>query len=158
MSTAIPAATRRKVYAQETDEAFLMLITVRHADLIDPIRLTSDAVATIRSDGTWQPFPFRISLPDQNDEGDAGARFEIDIVDRRIVTMLRAIKTAPAIDLEVIAASDPETPIVRYPGLIWEASDHDELTLSGTLRIDDFADEPLAGAFTPSRFTALFRS
>lgn len=152
------ASSRRAIDAQQTEEAFLVLLTVRHVDLIDPIRLTSDGVATVRSDGTYHPFPFRITLPRHTDAQDAGATFEVDIVDRQIINMLRAIDTAPTIEIEVIAASEPDQPIVRYPGLKWEVGDHNELTLSGQLRIDDFADEPLTAAFTPSRFQALFRS
>lgn len=83
-------------------------MTVRHADLAQPIRLTSDGIATVRSDGTYHPFPFRITLPRQTDAQDAGATLEADIVDRQIIAMLRAIDTAPWIDIEVIAAGEPE--------------------------------------------------
>lgn len=158
MSLQTNGATLGTLYAQESDEAFLVLLTVRHVDLAQPIRLTSDGIATVRSDGTYHPFPFRITLPRQTDAQDAGATLEADIVDRQIIAMLRAMDTAPAIDIEVIAAGDPEVPIVRYPGLKWEIGDYNELTVSGQLKLDDFADEPLTAAFTPSRFQALFRS
>jgi hypothetical protein len=49
-------------------------------------------------------------------------------------------------------------PVVRYPGLRWDVTDHDTVSMQGTLRGDDFTDEPLTADFTPSRFTALFRS
>lgn len=158
MSVPVSATTRQTLYAQSTGEAFLVLLTIRHADLLDPIRLTSDGVATVRSDGSYQPFPFEIQLPNQNDENDAGVTLTIDIVDRQVIDLLLSIDTAPMLDIEVILASDPESPIVRYPGLRWETSGFNGLTLSGSLRVDDFADEPLAATFTPSRFTALFRS
>lgn len=158
MSSTIPVAAKREIYAGATAEAFLVLLTVNHADLAQPVRLTSDGVATVRADGTWHPFPFRISLPRQTDAQDAGATLEIDLVDRQMIAILSAIDTPPTLDIEVIAAGAPEAPLVRYPGLRWEVTDYNDLTLSGRLTIDDFSDEPLTAAFTPSRFPALFSS
>lgn len=156
MSVDIDVDKKAAMYAPATDEVFLVLLTVRHDDLADAIRLTSDSVPTVRADGTYQPFPFEITLPSPNDD-EVGATLSIDIVDRQVLTALQSVETAPTLDIEVIAASDAENPIVRYPDLIWDASSFNGLTLTGQLRLDDLGDEPLAGTFSPSTFQALFR-
>ena len=50
--------------ALECGTAWLVLLTLDHPDLDQPIRVTSDGVATISNGLLYDPFPFEIILPD----------------------------------------------------------------------------------------------
>ena len=63
----LSSAAQAAVFAAQTGEAFLVLLELNHADLATPIRVTSDAVATVSNGDTYTPFPFFISLPGKRD-------------------------------------------------------------------------------------------
>ena len=46
MSRDLTAALKQAIYSSSTEEAFLVLLEITHASLSEPVRVTSDAVAT----------------------------------------------------------------------------------------------------------------
>lgn len=54
MSRNLSSDALQALYLQETGEAFLILLTINHPDLGTPIKITSDGVPTIITDGVTQ--------------------------------------------------------------------------------------------------------
>lgn len=148
---------RQAINAQETPEAALILLTLDHADLTSPIRVTSDAVNTVSNGQTFIPCPFRITLPDDTEEHVTQARLTIDNVDREIVLALRKINSPLSITIQVVLGSDPDTIEAEFDDFLLKDATYDALVVSGRLSIDHIMQEPIPGdVMDPACFPGLF--
>jgi hypothetical protein len=146
------------VNASETDEAFLVLLTITHAELPEPIRVTSDSVETVSQGNTFVPFPFKIALPEvDSDSSGILASIEIDGVDPRIVKALRKIQSYPMFKVEVVLASSPDTIEVTWPQFKLSNAKYDAQSVTGDLVLELLDQVPFpSGKFDPARFPGLF--
>jgi hypothetical protein len=152
LSTAAVSA----IMAQETDEAFLPLLTISHADLAEPIRLVAN-IENISSRGeTYIGLPFEIEFPQEDGEQIGAARLRVDNVDRMIVQTLRTIQTPPTVTVEVVLASQPDTVEMALTNLTLRDAAYDALAVTGYLRPEDVTEEPIGETITPTRFPGLF--
>ncbi|MEH7903994.1 DUF1833 family protein [Rhizobium laguerreae] len=158
---------RAALYAQETDEVPICLLTVTHASLEEPIYISSDPSTRLSDDplvyGTESRgqqyifLPFEFTFPD--DRGDTPPRVQMtmDNIERTLVSILRTFFTPPSIKLEIILASDPDTVEITMPVLQMSDSTIDDHTISISLVADGLINEPHpAGQFTPGSFPGLF--
>lgn len=157
MSRDTSVTFREAVNAQETGEAFLVLIEIAHAALSTPIRVTSDGVSTISNGDTYLPYPYDISLPDDPEQGVSSAQLTIDNIDRVIVESIRSISTAPTVTIRIVLGSDPDTIEAEFPNFEFREISYDAMTVSGDLTLKTFMGEPYPGdSFLPSLFPGVF--
>ena len=157
MSRNITFAARAALNAPETGEAFLILLTISHAQLPLPIRVTSDAVATASRGESFVPFPFELSLPDDNDGRSPEARLVIDNIDRQIVRAVRLLPSAPLVLIEIVRAAEPDTVEARFEDFRLTDVSYDSQAVEGNLTVEDFTAEPFpAFLFSPGLFPGLF--
>jgi len=150
-------AIRGVMFPEETDEVFIVLITIDHNALPTPIRVSSDAVDTVSRGNTYTHCPFKLQLPVDEPGAPYRAKIAIDNVDRRIVQNLRTITTAAEILVEIVRASDPNTVDMALPDFELAVADYDQLEVSGELNLEDFSAEPFPAAnFDPARFRGGF--
>lgn len=157
MSRALSPSMRRALHAAETEEAFLVLLTLSHADLATPLRVTSDAVATLSRGDSFTPFAFDLTLPDDLDGHAARAKLAIDNVDRQIVLAVRSLETPPDVLIEIVRAADPDTVEAKFVDFKLTQVTYDAQRVEGALTLEDFTAEPYpAATFSPSLFPGLF--
>ena len=157
MSRSPSLTTRQALNAAETGEAFLVLLTLSHPDLGEPLRVTSDAVDTVSRGMTFMAFPFSLSLPSDEDSRAPEARLSIDNIDRQIVKTLRNLGSAPYVLIEIIRAADPDTVEAQFQDFRLTAVTYDSHVVEGNLTVEDFTSEPFpAGIFSPGFFPGLF--
>lgn len=157
MSRSVSAGFKEAVFAQETGEVFLILVTITHTDLPDPIRVVNNS-ENINSRGqTFIAYPFEITLPTDTENGNPRATLKIDNVDREIVRAVRTIQTAPTVTLEIVMASDPDVVEIEFPDFQLQDVNYNSLTVEGTLGLEQFLAEPFPGdLFSPANFPGLF--
>lgn len=157
MSRDTSLAARMALNAQETGEAFLILLTLSHPAMQEPLRVTSDAVETQSRGESFAPFPFELTLPDDDGNGAPQARLAIDNVDRQIVRALRELGSAPFVLMEIVRAADPDTVEARFVDFRLTDITYDSRVVEGILGIEDFTSEPYpANVFSPGLFPGLF--
>jgi hypothetical protein len=128
---------RATLYAQETEEQALLLVTMRHATLNPPIRLSSDY------DGTWSRgmffvgFPFSLTVPDDTDSGVPQMRLAVDAIDRRIEQFIADIPTSPLVDVEIVAKARPSIVERDFRDYLFAAPMNDTKTISSVLTRKD---------------------
>jgi hypothetical protein len=146
------------LFAQETDEAFLLLLTLSHEDLPAPIRVSSDAVNTTSRGQLYVAYPFDLTLPDDADDHAPRARLTIDNVSREIVLAVRSIGSPLAVKIEIVRAAAPDVVEIAYSGdLLLRNVSYDDLVVAGDLAMDDDETEPFpAIRFTPATVPGLF--
>jgi hypothetical protein len=157
MSRALTAAVRRALFAPETEEAFLILLTLSHPGLAAPLRVTSDAVDTDSRGETFAACPFDLALPDDSDARAPRARLSVDNVDRAIVQAVRSLESPPAVLIEIVRAAAPDTVEARFADFRLVNVTYDAHLVQGDLCVEDFTTEPFPAAiFSPSLFPGLF--
>lgn len=153
----LSSAAQAAIVASETGEAFLVLLTLSHAQLAAPIRVTTDAVATVSGGETFNPFPFTVQLPSERGDQLAGATLVIDNIDRSVVTAMRSIGSAPTVEVKVVLASDPDTVEAGPFTYTLKNAKYDALTVEGDLAFEDILNEAFpGGSFVPFTHPGLF--
>ena len=157
MSRNVSATARAAINAQQTGEAFLILLTISHPNIDPPIRVTSDGVNTISRGETFIAYPFEVTLPDDRDDQVVRASLRVDNVGREIATALRSIDSPPQVTLEVVLGSSPDTVEAGPFDFTLRGATYDALTVTGDLVFEDILNEPIPGdAMTPANFPGLF--
>jgi hypothetical protein len=158
MPRVLSAAALQAIFARETDEVFVVLLTLEHSTFATAIRVCSDAVDTISRGSTYQPFPFEVTTPAEDDAPPPRVTLRIDNVDRRIVQEVRRVSGEPiTVTLEVVLASTPDTLEAGPFEFALRDTTYSALLVEGELAFDDILNEPYPGlAFTPSVSPGLF--
>lgn len=157
MTRATTLTLREAVYGQETGETFIVLLTLDHDDLANPIRVSSDAVDTTSNGNSYTAFPFDLKLPNDEEESVPTARLTIDNVSREIVQAVRTVTGPVEVTMQLVLASDPDTVEADFPDFQLRDVKYDALVVEGQLSLESFAQEPWpAGRFTPADFAGLF--
>ena len=84
---------KQAVFAAETDELFITLLTLDHDDFDDPIRVNSSGADVTSNGDLYIAFPFSLVLPKEQEGVPPRAQLSIDNTDRRIVRALRGISS-----------------------------------------------------------------
>jgi hypothetical protein len=147
----ISADALAAMFAQETDEVFLMCVMIEHDDLAAPIRLVRNTEAIERGGETYLPFPFELELPSDVEDQLPHVQLVIDNVDRTIVRAIRPLKGKALVTVDVVLASSPDT-VERGPfELKLQSVDYNALTVSGELAYED----TLNAAYPKDQFTPI---
>ena len=157
----------------DSDDPLILLITLTHPSLSEPVRVSSDPTkflqldpetqepiyGTISNGKTFYAFPFQFTLPDQPEGSDTSvkASFQVDNVTRQYTSIIRNMQSAPVLELQFCFASDTNTIIETMPPLLVTDITYDVKTIHCELSAKDFRMEPFPSVqFYPSRFPGLF--
>lgn len=159
MSRNPSAAFKRAVFAAQTGEAILVLLTIDHPTLGAPLRVTSDNVDTVSDGETFVPYPFQLTLAEESEDATPTIGLSIDNVDRTIGAALRdAGLEAPTCTVQVVMGSDPDTIEAEFPAFRLRDVDYDALVVTCQLTLEDMTTLPYPYVtFTPNRFPGLFK-
>jgi hypothetical protein len=150
-------AARQAMFAQETTETFLFLLSISGVGLTEPLRFVNDAQDLVSRGNTYLAFPFQITLPTEGDDSPPSVVLQIDNVSQQIVAAVRSLVEAPTVTLEVVLASEPDEVEAGPFDFILRAAEYDALVVSGRLQFEDTLSEPYpADSFDPTRFQGLY--
>lgn len=155
MRTLSPAALA-SAHARETEEVWLVLLTISHSALPTPLRFVNNFTSLTSRSNIFVAFPFEIEFPEQDADSAGEARITIDNIDRQIVETIRQISSPPSVTLEVVLASSPDTVEAQFTGLVLRNVEYDAHRVRGTLRFEDITTEPVSVQMTPARFPGMF--
>ena len=156
MARLVSATATASMMTEDTDEVWLPLVTISHADLGAPIRVVANNEDIVSRGNTFVGYPFELELPGQADDSPGEARLRIDNVDKQIVEAIRTITGPPTVLIEVILASAPDTVEIAIGAMTLRDVSYDALTIEGVLRFEDITIEPIGATITPERFPAIF--
>ena len=157
MSRILSTPAQQAIFAQETGDAFIVLLTISHAALPEAIRVTSDEVITVSNGETFVPFPFDLVLPNDIDSKSYRAKLVIDNVDRSIVQAVRSLATAPGVLIQIVRAATPDVIEAQFVDFSLTNVTYDAYRVQGDLTVEDFTAEPYpATIFSPGLFPGLF--
>jgi hypothetical protein len=167
VSRTVSLNARQAMNAEETGAVPVILLTITHSDLPDPLRLSSDPTTRLTTDpltyGTVSRgnqflfLPFSAVLPDDKDEAPPQARIMIDNIDRELIPILRSTSTPAAVTIEMVLAGSPDVVEMAFAALDLVAADYDAAAITISLQMDAFITEPYpSDSLNPSNFPGLF--
>ena len=157
MTRTVSGGSRSALFAPQSGDAFIVLLTFAHGDLAAPLRVCSNDQDVISRGDLFVAYPFDLTLPDDSEVRAPRARLVIDNVDRQIVATLRALASSPVLTLEVVRAAEPDVVEAVFHDFRLRNVRYDSQVVEADLTIEDFTAEPFpAGSFTPSQFPGIF--
>ncbi|MFN0133436.1 MAG: DUF1833 family protein [Phycisphaerales bacterium] len=158
MPRTLSTPARRAIFAQETGEVFLLLLTITHQQLPTPIRVVNNSEDVTSNGILYQRFPFELALPAENDEAPPSVTLRIANADRQIVQAVRSLAgDAMGVELAVVLASSPNTIEAGPYRFTLRDVSYDASVVEGVLRTEDVLNEPYPSAtFTPAHFPGMF--
>jgi hypothetical protein len=149
----------KAMLAQETGEVFLICLTMSHPSLNEPYLLVNDQVPLIRAAGTFQPFAFDVSLPNEQYDSLPQVTMTIDNIDTRILQAIRNLTgERPSVKMEVVLASSPNRVEVGPFSFNILSINYSDATIQGTIGFeDDLLNTAFpADSYTPTNSKGLF--
>lgn len=147
------------VFAQETGEVWLILLTIAHQDLATPIYLVNNTEPVSSRGNEYQPLGFDIVMPELNGQTLPQVTLTIDNVGRDLIELMRTITVPPVITVEVVLANNPDQVETSLTDFRLTDIKYTRIAITGTLAVEDILREPVpSGRFTPSQFPGLFNS
>lgn len=155
-------------YAQETDEAFIALVTLTSDELDEPVRIANDPLIKLTELGDdvygvtsnsqdYVFIPFDIWLPRDDDTGVVSAKIAFENTDRRLVRVARSVTKPVNVHIQGILSSDPDNVEISYDFFQLSNIRYDVMKVEGELTLNYWGLEPFpSNSFTPSNFPGLF--
>ncbi len=156
MPRSISTLARSALNAQQTGEAFILLLGITAPDIVGVIRLARDSRDLVSRGNTYQRFPFDVEFPGESEDAPPVIRLAIANADRRIVEAIRLTPGPILVVLEAVMASTPDIVEAGPFEFTLRNVDYDADQVSGSLHFEDLMNEPYPGAsFTPALFPGL---
>lgn len=158
MARSLSPAARQALFAQQTGEAIIILLTLTEASLPAPIRVCTAGEDVVSNGETYQHFPFEITMPDDTADAPPTVRLTIDAVDRQIIEAVRSVGGAITVEMQIVFSSDLDQVEVIPGEFKLNEVEYSALTIEGTLSFEPILDEPYpADTFTPAKFPGMPR-
>lgn len=159
---------KQAAYAQETDEVFIVLVTLDSDELEEPIRIASDPLThmpllgddiygVVSNGDTYIFIPFDIWLPRDDKTGTVSAKISIENVDRRVIETARSVTKPISVKMQCVLASAPDDIEIEFDNFQLSNVKYDVMNVEGDLTLNYWGLEPFpSNTFTPSNFPGLF--
>ena len=147
---------RQSAFSAETEDIWLVLLTLTHATLVEPIRVVNN-ITRIASNGEhFEAFGFDFEFPADASDRPPQARLVIDNVSLELVETIRSISSPPLVRMDFIRSSAPDVLELTLQGFSLKDTSWDAQRMSGTLAQEDIVTEGYpADNFSPASFRGL---
>lgn len=170
MSRTLTADFMRAAYSSETGLCPIVLMTITHESLSEPIRVSTDPTqrlsstsdsevvyGTISNGDEYIFFPVSVTLPSEIEDGAGNMRLEIDNIKRALVPFIRNLSSPPLLQTDIVTSDDPDVVVASWFDYLMTDITINDTTISAELQLDLFFTEPFpAGTFGSSEFPGLF--
>lgn len=143
--------------ASATEVAWLFLLTLTMPGLT-PLRVCNNNVPFVSRGQTYEPFPFRVTLPSDDSDQLPKVKLEIANVSGEIIEFIRTSRDAPTIVVELVTSAYPDVVEKQLSFLKLTSVTYDAMTVEGSLDMDNFLSQKFPSeGYTPVPFPAIFR-
>ena len=146
-----------QLFAQESNDPFLMLVTLNHSSMPSPLYFCTNSVNVISRGITFIPFPMSIVLAPDDGESNREVQMTFDNVSREIIDELRSVTDPISVTIEMVLASNPDYVQIVLEDLKIKNISYDRQRISAKLYLDTFLNVGMTSEdYTPQNFRGLF--
>jgi hypothetical protein len=156
VSNSFSNALLAQLFAQESNDPFLMLLTISHSSFTT-IRLVNNTENIVSNGETFEAFPFKITLPPDDGESTREVAISFDNVSLELIDEIRTVTTPIDVKLDMILASNPDNIELSIEDLKMRSVSYNKYRVEAKLYMDSFLNVELtAEKYTPFNFPGLF--
>lgn len=157
MANALTPELLAQLYGQESDDPFLMLVTLSHPEFQSTQRLVNNISDIVSRGETFIAFPMQIRLPGDDGETQREVAISFDNVGRDLIDEIRSITSPIEVKIEMVLASNPDQVQIELGELKIKNITYDKSKISARLFVDDFLNTAMTSErYTPQNFPGLF--
>ena len=147
-----------QLFAQESHDPFLILVTLSHASFSQDITLANNSENIVCRGITFLSFPMRIVLPIDDGGASRNCQIEFDNVSLALISQLRTITNSDIrVKLEMVLASIPNVVQMSLEDFKIGSISYDKIKIQAELVSDNFMDFCLTSErYQPSNFPGIF--
>lgn len=172
MARTVSSKVRKHVQSEIDPLVKVFLITIRHKDLAEPIRVSSDPTERVDADSinviygtvsrgmTFFYAGFEAALVSDEEGAAPQTQLSLPNADRKLVEAIESMGPGPvAVDIELVFADTPDVVEVGLYDMELSKITYDESTISGIVSRDLLFQEPYpCRSFIPPHYPFLFSS
>lgn len=156
MSNQLNAELLAQMYGQVSDDPFVMLVTISHAEF-PTIYLVNNTQNVVSRGITHIAFPMSFILPEDNGETSREMTMEFDNVSLELIDELRTVTTPMDFKVEMVLASSPNIVQMSIEEMKLRSVSYDKQKVSARLYMDSFLNvEMTSEKYTPTNYKGLF--
>lgn len=155
MSNELSAELQAEIFAQESGDPFLTLVTLTHVDFT--IYLVNNSKDITSRGNVYTALPMKIRLP--MDDGETARDFQVDFdnASRILITNLRSVTGNIGVKFEMILASMPNVVQMSYEDLVLSSITYTGTKVSAKIVFDSFLGvEMTSERYQPTNYPGLF--
>lgn len=149
MSNPLSTELKAQIFAQESPDPFLTLVTLVTNSFT--YRLVNNSVDIVSNGQVFTAFPMKVTLP--VDDGETAREFQIDFDNASLllISALRSTTSPIECQIDMILASMPDVIQMTVTDLLIRSIVYDKTKVSAKIVLDNF----LAVAMTSEKYTPL---
>lgn len=156
MSNPLSNELKKQMFAQESEDPFLTLVTLSHQTFV--ARLVNNTTDIVSQGNTFTAFPMRIRLPVDDGESARDFSIEFDNVSLELIQNLRSVTDDIAVSIQLILASMPNIVQMEFSDLVIRSVTYNAQRISARIVLDNFLAVQMTGErYTPTLFPGMFQ-
>ena len=104
----------------------------------------------------YEAFPFDVLIPKNVDGEVSTAKLVLDNVDRRLINQIRSQTEPLRVSYDIVLASNPVDILASFTDFKLRQVSYDAISISGSLTMEDFLNEPVGSIMSGQNFPGLF--
>ena len=145
-----------QLFAQESDDPFLMLVTLSHPSF-DTVYLVNNSEDIVSRGNTYVAFPMEISMPVDDNETVRQMSIKFDNASLELIDEIRQVDSPIDVKVEAILASRPDVVEIDVGELKMRNATYVATSITASLSYDDFLNTGLTSEkYEPANFRGLF--
>lgn len=146
-----------QIFAQNSDDPFLTLVTLSHATFDEDIRLVNNTKNFISRGQEFMAFPMRIRFPMDDGESVRDLTIEFDNASLELIEEIRSVTSKIGVKIELVLASLPNAVQVAQEELYIGSLTYSKNRIQAKIILDSFLNvEVTSEKYTPTNFPGLF--
>jgi hypothetical protein len=147
------------LYADETEEVFLLLATVSLADATVALRVVNNPEDITSNSNVFTASNFELVLPSYSDSDTGAATILLENIGQTLIASIRSESDPMTVSIDLIVASDPDTALAGPWNFTIRKVSYNLTSIRADLEHDSYLDEPYpVGDFTPNTTPGLFKA
>lgn len=158
MARSLTSTLKNAIFAQETGEAIVTLLTIDHSTFGSPLRYCDAEADVISGIRTFVAAAFKVTLAHQTDNGVPKIVLEVDNITKEVVTALDSLLTPPTVDIEYVLESSPSTIEIGPEQFTADDITYNSVSLRANLSYENILTTQIPkDTFTPLTVPGIFR-
>lgn len=157
MSNALSPELLAQLFAQESNDPFLILVTLSHDSWDDVVYLVNNSVNITSRGIEYLAFPMQVKLPVDDGETARVFNIEFDNVSLYLIAQARSVSSPIQVKIEMILASLPDEVQISIDELEIQNITYNKSRVTATIAMDTFLNTKVTSeVYGPSNFKGLF--